>query len=145
MVYEDVDLSYRVQLRGWRCWYAADAVVRHAGSATLGVASPVAVFHGQRNLEWTWIKNTPRRLLWKSALPHLLYSAAGIVHYARAGRLGPALRGKWAALLGLPAVLAARRDLQPTVVVDALTLEQMMEPRWVALKQREKRALRGRV
>ena len=60
-VYEDVDLSYRARLRGLRVWYAADAVVRHAGSASLGPGSADAVFFGQRNLEWAWIKNTPRR------------------------------------------------------------------------------------
>ena len=31
--------SYRARLAGYRCWYAADAVVRHAGSGTLGVMS----------------------------------------------------------------------------------------------------------
>ena len=34
--HEDVDLSYRARLRGYRCRYVADAVVRHHGSATLG-------------------------------------------------------------------------------------------------------------
>ena len=32
MVYEDVDLSYRARLLGYRCRYAADAVVAHHGS-----------------------------------------------------------------------------------------------------------------
>src|SRR4030095_5981505 len=74
MVYEDVDLSYRARLMGHRCWYAADAIVQHAGSATLGRSSDTAIFHGQRNLEWTWIKNTPSSLLWRSGPAHLLYS-----------------------------------------------------------------------
>ena len=34
--HEDVDLSYRARLLGYRCRYVADAVVRHHGSATLG-------------------------------------------------------------------------------------------------------------
>src|SRR6266850_5396130 len=34
--HEDVDLSYRARLRGYRCWYEARAVVEHRGSATLG-------------------------------------------------------------------------------------------------------------
>src|SRR5207248_2190738 len=55
MVYEDVDLSYRARLAGARCIYAPDAVVRHAGSATIGHVSAQQVFYGQRNLEWTWI------------------------------------------------------------------------------------------
>ena len=75
MVYEDVDLSYRARLAGYRCWYAADAVVRHAGSGTLGVMSSTAVFHGQRNLEWVWLKNTPRGLLLRTIPSHLAYIA----------------------------------------------------------------------
>jgi GT2 family glycosyltransferase len=141
MVYEDVDLSYRARLLGHRCWYAADAVVRHAGSATLGVASPAAVFYGQRNLEWTWVKNTPTRLLIRTALPHMLYSVAGIIHYARRRRLLPALKGKVAALLGLRSLLSDRRAVRKSAVVGSQTLEQMMDGGWLALKRKEKRGL----
>lgn len=142
MVYEDVDLSYRARLLGHRCWYAADAVVRHAVSGTLGAASPAAVFYGQRNLEWTWLKNTPWPLLLRTAVPHAIYAAAGLAHYARTGRLVPALQGKLSALAGLPRVLKARRAVQRAAVAPASALEQIMEPRWLALKRREKAARR---
>ena len=138
MVYEDVDFSYRAQLRGYRCWYAADASVRHAGSATLGVASPMAVFYGQRNLEWTWLKNTPRGLLVRTAFAHGCYAVAGLVYYARNGRLLPALRGKWAALKGLSGVMEARRAVQDGPMGDVRALESRMERNWIALKRREK-------
>ena len=39
--HEDVDLSYRARLLGYRCRYVADAVVRHHGSATLGTGERV--------------------------------------------------------------------------------------------------------
>ena len=138
MNYEDVDLSYRARLRGMRTWYAADAIVRHAGGASLGVVSPAAVFYGQRNLEWTWIKNTPRGLLRRTAFAHICYSLAGIAHYIRIGRGGPVLRAKWAALRTLPAVLADRRRVQQTGTVPVRDLERQMEPRWLAAKRREK-------
>ena len=140
MNYEDVDLSYRARLRGLRIWYAASAVVRHAGSGSLGALSPAAVFYGQRNLEWTWIKNTPPGLLASTALPHAIYSLAGLSHYARRGRLMPAVRGKLAALLGLPAVLRDRRAVQRASVVSVQAVEQLMETGWLALKRREKAA-----
>ena len=57
--HEDVDLSYRARLRGYRCRYVADAIVRHHGSATLGTISAFAVFHGQRNLEWMYLQEHP--------------------------------------------------------------------------------------
>jgi GT2 family glycosyltransferase len=140
MVYEDVDLSYRARLLGHRCWYAADAVVRHAVSATLGRASRTAVFYGQRNLEWTWIKNTPWPLLWRTAPAHFLYSVAGVLHYARLGLLGPAMRGKLAAARGLPAVLRARRGIQSDRVADP---SRAMDGAWLLAKRLEKRRVSG--
>ncbi len=60
-VHEDVDLSYRCQLLGYHCIYCPEAVVHHAGSGTLGRVSARSVFWGQRNLEWTYVKNTRGR------------------------------------------------------------------------------------
>jgi N-acetylglucosaminyl-diphospho-decaprenol L-rhamnosyltransferase len=139
MVYEDVDLSYRARLRGHRIWYAADAIVGHAGSASLGRMSHAAVFYGQRNLEWTWIKNTPASLLWRTAAAHAVYSIAGLVYYARAGRAAAALKGKVAAVRGLPAMLRSRREIQSQRTAD---VEHLMERKWLSLKRREKRSLR---
>jgi GT2 family glycosyltransferase len=138
MVHEDVDLSYRARLRGLRCWYVADAVVRHAGSGSLGMSSPTAVFYGQRNLEWTWLKNTPRELLLSSALSHVGYSLAGVVHYLRAGRGAAALKGKWAAARDVRRVLREREQIQASRAVTISELERVMEPHWLAAKRREK-------
>lgn len=145
MVYEDVDLSYRARLRGARVWYAANAIVRHAGSGSLGSVSEAAVFYGQRNLEWTWIKNTPGPLLTSTLMSHLLYSTAGLLHYLRIGRGGAAIRGKWSALRELRAVLADRKWVQATRTVELGSLETFMEPRWLAAKRREKAYMESRV
>ncbi len=139
MVYEDVDLSYRARLHGARVVYAADATVRHAGSASMGRASTLSVFHGQRNLEWTWIQNTPSRLLWRSALAHAAYDCAGFLGYARHGHAWTWLRAKAAALAGLPRVLARRREIQRTATADPDALWRLMEPDWIRLKKQEKK------
>jgi GT2 family glycosyltransferase len=144
MVYEDVDLSYRARLRGMRVWYAADAIVRHAVSGSLGTVTPAFVFHSQRNLEWTWIKNTPARLIVATAVPHAIYSLAGMLHYIRLGLGGASLRGKWSALMGLPSVLADRRRVQAARTVAVPDLERLMEPSWIAAKRREKTFLSSR-
>lgn len=138
MVYEDVDLSYRARLRGLRVWYAASAVVRHAGSGSLGTVSAPAVFYGQRNLEWTWIKNTPRSLMVATAVSHAIYSLAGIAHYIRVGRGRAALGGKWAAVRGLRQVLSDRRRIQASRTAAPSDLVRHMEPDWIAAKRREK-------
>jgi GT2 family glycosyltransferase len=145
MVYEDVDLSYRARLRGFRVWYVADAVVHHAGSGSIGVLSERTVFYGQRNLEWTWLKNTPARLLVTTALPHIVYSLAGLAHYVGSGRGWAALRGKAAALAGVVAVLADRRRVQADAARPLPPVEHLMERQWLAAKQREKQFDAGRV
>jgi GT2 family glycosyltransferase len=138
MNYEDVDLSYRARLRGLRIWYAASAIVRHAGSGSLGAVSATAVYYSQRNLEWTWIKNTPPGLFASTAVPHVIYSLAGVAHYIATGRGMAAVRGKWAALQALPQVLADRRRVQASRTVDASEVTRLMEPNWLAAKRREK-------
>ena len=137
--HEDVDLSYRAQLRGYRCRYVAGSVVRHRGSSTLGRASRLAVFHGQRNLEWVYVQNTPLPILLRTLPGHLLYVAAAAIHFARHGCLGTFLSAKMAALWGLPRALRKRTRIQQARSVPARAIWDQLEPRWLALKRREKR------
>jgi GT2 family glycosyltransferase len=139
MVYEDVDLSYRARLLGARVWYAADAVVRHAGSASMGRVSALAVYCGQRNLEWTWLKNTPAQMWWRSLPAHLAYNAAGAVAYARHGRLLDWMRGKGAAVMAAPRLWRERRQVQGRRVVAESRLRDVMDADWVQVKRLEKR------
>jgi GT2 family glycosyltransferase len=137
--HEDVDLSYRARLLGYRCRYIANAVVRHHGSVTIGRVSGFAIFQGQRNLEWLYVKNTPFALLLRTLPSHLLYTAAAGVHFARSGALGPFLRAKLAAIAGLPRALRKRRQVQRARRVQAAALRPLMETRWLSTKLREKR------
>jgi GT2 family glycosyltransferase len=136
--HEDVDLSYRAQLRGYRCRYVAGAVVRHHGSATLGRVSRFAVFHGQRNVEWMYFKNTPRSVLLRSLPGHVMYNVAAAVHFARLGLFGTFVRAKIAALAGMPRVVRKRAAVQRTRRVAASVIWARLERRWLATKRREK-------
>ena len=137
--HEDVDLSYRARLRSYRCRYVADAIVRHHGSATLGNVSAFAVFQGQRNLEWMYLKNTPASLLIRTMLGHLLYNMTAAAHFARLGLLGTFLKAKAAALAGVPAMLRKRALIQRSRTVGANGIEPYLQKRWIAAKVREKR------
>ena len=137
--HEDVDLSYRARLRGYRCRYVADAIVRHHGSGTLGKVSRFAVFHAQRNLEWLFLKNTPTTLLVRTAAGHVVYNAAAALHFARLGMLGTFLHAKMAALAALPGVIAKRARIQRGRKVGTGDIERHLERRWLAAKIREKR------
>jgi GT2 family glycosyltransferase len=135
MVYEDVDFSFRAQLMGHRVVYVPDALVRHAGSATLGPSSRSAIFHGQRNLEWVYLKNMPWPLLLRSLPGHVVYVLAAALYFAATGRFGAFAAGKWAAIRGCGAMWRKRR--RPDVA-EAGRVWRLMDRRWFRLKIREK-------
>jgi len=139
MVYEDVDLSFRARLAGYRCVYVPEAVVRHAGSATLGRVSPAAVFFGQRNLEWTYVKNMPWPLLLRSLPAHAAYNVAAALRFATAGLIAPFLKAKLSAAAGLPRALRKRAREQRRRRATSHALWQVMQGDWIARKRREKR------
>ncbi len=111
---EDVDLGYRLRLTGRITLLLPDARVAHVGSASTGVRSDFAIFHGSRNRIWTFLKNTPPLLLWLTTPLHVAVTAALLLLHLRRGDAGPAVRGILAALKtpDLKAVLADRRAVQ---------------------------------
>jgi GT2 family glycosyltransferase len=113
---EDVDLGFRLQLAGRGCWYVADAVLHHVGSASAGVGSAFAVYHGHRNLEWMFVKNMPGPLLWRYLPLHAATWIVGFARFAGRGRGGAYLRAKRDALRGMPAAWRARAGVQATRV-----------------------------
>jgi GT2 family glycosyltransferase len=139
MVHEDVDFSFRAQLAGFRAVYVPGAIVRHAGSATLGPSSRIAVYYGQRNLEWVYVKNTPWPMFLWSLPGHILYVLAAGGYFAVTGRFSSFVSAKWAALRGLPAIIRKRREMPGVTSAERHRLRSLMQSQWLALKWREKR------
>jgi GT2 family glycosyltransferase len=137
--HEDVDLSYRARLLGYRVRYVPHAIVRHTGSATLGRQSARAIFYGQRNLEWVYLKNSPTAVLLRTALGHVLYDVAAAVYFLGTGRGWTFFRAKAAALAGVSAVLRKRSAVQRSRRADTNDIWRMLEPGWLGVKVREKR------
>ncbi len=82
---EDVDLSFRAQLRGYRCRYVPEAVVYHKGGTTIG-RSPRWFYLMRRNQLWVVIKNMPRELLRRYWPQMLFYNAASLFYHPLRGR-----------------------------------------------------------
>jgi GT2 family glycosyltransferase len=112
LLYEDVDLSFRAQLRGYKCIYVPEAVVYHVGSGSIGDDTPTSVYYSHRNLEWVYIKNMPGSLIKKSIASHLIYDLAALFYFAVKGRGGIYLKAKWDALRGIRKALEKRRNIQ---------------------------------
>ena len=77
--FEDVDLGFRIRLRGGRTVFSPRAVVRHVGSASSRTVSGFAERHGTRNRLWTFARDMPAVLM-PLALPlHLAATAFVLV------------------------------------------------------------------
>ncbi len=109
---EDVDLAFRMQLKGARCVQVRAAVVQHVGSAISGKHSAFTLYHSFRNRIWLIIRNMPGWLLPLSLLVNLTVSAGILWRHRGSGYGGPALRGIVAGLFQCRRALAARREIQ---------------------------------
>ena len=116
--FEDVDLGFRLRLLGYRCFYVPEAIVRHVSSALSGYRSNFAVYHGERNAVWTFVKNMPAPLLWRYLPQHLALNLAALIFYPWRGQGRAAWRAKFDALRGLGAALGQRRAVQRRRRVD---------------------------
>ena len=112
---EDVDLGFRLRLAGLRALSVPDAVVLHYGSGTTAVRSDFAVYHGHRNLVWSWFKNMPGVLLWLFFPAHVIYNIACILLYVVRGQGAVILRAKWDAVKGLLYIRAKRKKVQSQI------------------------------
>jgi len=110
---EDVDLGFRLRLMGCRCLLVPRAVVHHIGSATTGgQQSDFAVYHGHRNLVWTYVKNMPGWLFWVCLPLHIAMNFATVGVFIMRGKGRVILRAKWDAIRGLPKMWRKRQDIQ---------------------------------
>ena len=110
--FEDVDLSFRLRLAGYRCMHVADAVVHHVGSASTGPEkSAFQVYHGHRNLVWSFCKNMPPDLLLKNLPGFMLLIVGGLVFGTVQGHGSVVIKAYRDAIWGLPTVLFKRRPV----------------------------------
>ena len=109
---EDVDLGFRLRLAGHRCMYVPDAVVHHIGSAVAGTYSDFQLYHGHRNLVWTFVKNMPGWMFWVYLPYHLALNVYSSLQFALRGRGKVLVHAKIDAIRGLGKVLAKRRRIQ---------------------------------
>jgi GT2 family glycosyltransferase len=61
--YEDVDISFRAQLAGWKVYYEPSAIAYHKRGATSSKMPGFAVYQTFKNLPLVFTKNVPRELL----------------------------------------------------------------------------------
>ena len=129
--HEDVDLMFRLRLTGSKAHHVEHSVVEHVGSAITGRGSDFSVYHGHRNLVWTYVKNMPGWLFWRYLPQHLLLNAFSIVFYGVKGRPRVILKAKWDALKVLPALLRQRAQIQANRKVSTKTISAALAKGWL--------------
>jgi GT2 family glycosyltransferase len=106
---EDLDVSLRLRLAGWRVGIVPAARVEHDYEFAKG---DYKWFHLERNRWWILLGTYPGALLALLA-PALLASELALLAVAgRGGWLGAKLRAQWAVLRTLPMALRRRRAIQ---------------------------------
>ena len=133
---EDVDLGFRMRLLGHRCWYAPDSVALHVGSAVTGRHSDFSIYHGHRNLVWTFVKNMPGVLFWLLLPLHVALNLVSILWFVLRGQGALILRAKRDALLGLPKMWRKRQLIQQSRVASVRDIWRVLDKRLLPINRK---------
>ena len=128
--YEDVDLSYRLNLRGWHVVYEPACVVRHAGSSSYGPRSRRRLSNSSRNIELVFFSCTPLPLLLRSVPRHIAATLAQAALRAWQGQFPAFLAGKIEFVGSIPWVLRRRRVIQNGDPSARKSVEEVIDPHW---------------
>lgn len=141
--YEDVDLSFRAQLAGYKCLYVPTAVVHHHVTGTLRDPA-FRDYLSYRNSEYVYFKNMPGRLFWKYFPERMIFSVCVFVKQLLKGRALNFLRAKMDFFRNLPKVLRKRSFIQKNRKVSNHYLESMMLKGYLAYRIRLEFRPKGR-
>lgn len=129
---EDVDLGFRLRLLGHRGRYIPEAIVEHVGWGTTTKNSEFSIYHGHRNLVWAYFKNMPGILFWKFLPLHLIWNFIFLIVFSLRGQPGAIWKAKCDAIIGLPAVMEKRQQVQSKKNVVNEQLIAVIDCDWLA-------------
>ena len=109
--YEDVDLSLRIRLAGFRCVFAADCRILHDVSATYDHSRPALQRRLSRNAEILFWCDLPLARLIFSLPLRIVFLVAQSFQRLLTGRIAPFLLGKLDALKMTSTLFKRRRRL----------------------------------
>ena len=112
MYYEDVDLSFRTQLAGWRIRFTPNAIAYHKVGASSGKVPGLAVYNTFKNLPLVFIKNVPGKLFWSVGIRFFITYWVTLLSAVRYGNGWPAFKGAMASLRKKPAAYRKRWHIQ---------------------------------
>jgi len=127
--YEDVDVSFRAQLAGWKVAYTPKAIAYHKQGSTSGKMPGFSVYQTFKNLPLLYIKNVPASLLIPIGLRFLFAYVMMLGHAIKKGNAVPALRGYFKSIiLFWSHALPARRAIQANKKVETSYIKELLWP-----------------
>lgn len=125
---EDVDISWRAQLAGFKAYYEKSAIAYHKHSATSSKIPGFTTTQVFQNLPLVYLKNVPSSLLWPIGWRFFLAYHMFLVWKTSQGAFVPAVKGIWRFWKLFPHALRERRKIQKTKVVDIAYLKTLIWP-----------------
>ena len=110
--YEDVDLSFRAQLAGWKITYVPTALAYHQIGATTSKIKGFTTYQTMKNLPLLLRKNLPLSLGLKVGLRFWLAYLSFFASAVARGQFWPAFKGLMMTFGLLPHTLKERRKIQ---------------------------------
>jgi len=112
---EDVDLAFRAQLAGWKCFYVPTAQIVHIHGRTANAGSDTAVYYGNRNILWYVVKNFPSWTFLISS-PWIIGRFCGVIpYYLLLGKQRVIIKAKIDAIKGLRIMAGKRKNIKKIV------------------------------
>ncbi len=112
MYYEDIDLSFRAQLAGYKVRYTPGAVVYHKRGASADTVPGLATYNTFKNLPFLLVKDVPLSLWWHVYPRFLATYFLIFFSAAKKGRGFPALKGVLMSWWHLPHMIKERIGIQ---------------------------------
>jgi GT2 family glycosyltransferase len=109
---EDIDLSFRANLRGYKCVYVPSAVVYHKIGQTVGSDSDFLLYHARRNVEYAYFKNMPWPLVFLTLPLHVIYNLLTFAQALGQGRWHVFLKAKRDFLINFAKICKKRKTIQ---------------------------------
>lgn len=110
--YEDVDISFRAQLAGWKIKYVPEAIAYHQIGATSSKIKGFTTYQTIKNLPWLLIKNVPLRYLAGTVVRFSIVYISFIISAIARGEARFVFKGILVSLILLPKKILQRIIIQ---------------------------------
>lgn len=124
--YEDIDLSFRAQLAGWKVAFVPQSRVYHATGSTSSKIKGFTTYQSMKNQPMLLIKNVPSRYLWRVGWRFTLAYSLFFAHAVSRGQGWVALKGWAKSVALLPKKLRERRVIHRRQEVSDAYIWQMI-------------------